>query len=368
MPRKKGSPNRNYPNLGLVDALEIPQAIQDHASGMPTSKLDLAEFVGRSPAASQLRERLLASRAYGLTVGGVNAEEFSLTPLGDEATGVDEVARQSALKEAVFNIEPFRAFLLTYDGKKVPSTAALKTFLIKEAGVPEDWAEDAAERVIADAGFAGLLRDLRGALYVDLSGAGSSRQARAHSTDEDDEGSLEEAAHEDAPALAPRKVIPDDAVTTPGQEAMKVFIAHGKNRKPLDELKSMLDQFKVKYAVAVDAPHQGRPISAKVAELMRKQCSSAIFIFTADERFLRESDGSTEEVWRPSENVVYELGAASVLYDRRIVIFKEKGVTFPSDFSDLGYIEFEKDGLVQQMGQLFAELVSLDILEVRAKG
>lgn len=368
MPRKKGLPNRNYPSLGLADALEIPQAIQDHASGMPTSKLDLAEFVGRSPAASQLRERLLASRAYGLTEGGVNAEEFSLTPLGDEATGVDEVARQAALKEAVLNIEPFRAFLLTYDGKKVPSTAALKTFLSKEAGVPEAWEEHAAERVIEDGKFAGLLRNLRGALYVDLTSGGPTPQRRAHSAEDDDEPEMEETRLEDGPDFTRRRVIPDDAVTTAGQFPMKVFIAHGKNRKPVEQLKSMLDQFKVKYAVAVDAPHQGRPISAKVAELMREQCSSAIFIFTADERFLREANGSTEEVWRPSENVVYELGAASVLYDRRIVIFKEKGVTFPSDFSDLGYIEFEKDGIVQQMGQLFAELVALDILEVRAKG
>ena len=45
----------------------------------------------------------------------------------------------------------------------------------------------------------------------------------------------------------------------------KVFIAHGKNRTPLDQLKKVLDQFKVKYAVAVDEAHKGRPISAKVA-------------------------------------------------------------------------------------------------------
>lgn len=145
----------------------------------------------------------------------------------------------------------------------------------------------------------------------------------------------------------------------------KVFIAHGKNRVPLEQLKKALDQFKVKYAVAVDEPNQGRPISKKVAELMRDECSSGIFIFTADERFVRElKDGGTEEVWRPSENVVYELGAASILYENRIVIFKEKGVSFPTDFSDLGYIEFEKDQLVAEIGSLFSELVGLDILEV----
>ena len=153
-----------------------------------------------------------------------------------------------------------------------------------------------------------------------------------------------------------------------GQIPKKVFVAHGKNRTPLGQLKEMLERFKVPYAIAVEEPNKGRPISAKVASLMRDECSSAIFIFTADEKLLRAlDDGSKDEVWRPSENVIYELGAAAVLYDRRIVIFKERRVSLPSDFSDLGYIEFDKDQLAEKMGDLFSELVALDILEVRAK-
>lgn len=151
--------------------------------------------------------------------------------------------------------------------------------------------------------------------------------------------------------------------------AGSLTLAHGKNHTPLDQLKAALGQFKVQFAVAINEPNAGRPISKKVAALMRDECSSGIFIFTADERFLREGvNGEHEEVWRPSENVVYELGAASILYENRIVIFKEKGVSFPSDFNDLGYIEFEKDQLVAELGNLFSELVALDILEVRAKG
>jgi hypothetical protein len=128
----------------------------------------------------------------------------------------------------------------------------------------------------------------------------------------------------------------------------------------------MLDKFKVPYAVAIDEPNKGRPISAKVGPLMRDECSSAIFILTADERFERkDGQGELQEVWRPSENVIFELGAASVLYDRRIVIFKEKGVSFSTEFSDLGHIEFDRDQLVREMGSLFSELVAVGILEVR---
>jgi hypothetical protein len=58
-----------------------------------------------------------------------------------------------------------------------------------------------------------------------------------------------------------------------------------------------------------------------------------------DKKFLKKvSCGAPTEVYRPSENVVYELRAASVMWDRKIIILREDGVNFPSDFSALGYI------------------------------
>ena len=86
-----------------------------------------------------------------------------------------------------------------------------------------------------------------------------------------------------------------------------------------------------------------------------------IFIFTSDEE-LRSETGSI--VARPSENVIYELGAASLLYGRKIVILKEVGVDFPSDFSDLGWIEFEKDALEAKAMDLLREMISLDALRL----
>ena len=87
---------------------------------------------------------------------------------------------------------------------------------------------------------------------------------------------------------------------------------------------------------------------------MWDDCLSGIFIFTADEKFLREVEaepGRTEEVWRPSrERRVRNRRRSSILYENRIVIFKETDVEFPSDFSHLGYIEFEKDQLAVEVG------------------
>jgi predicted nucleotide-binding protein len=379
MSRAKGTKNRNYPSLTLEDAISVGEAIQDRASGMKVSRLTLAELLDRSPSSSAFRELVFASRSYGLTTGGINSEEFELTMLGGAATGPDEVARDEARRKAVLNIEPYRAFLTAFTGKRVPSPVVFREFLVKSAGVASERAAECADMIVADARFAKLLRTLKGVDYVELAGVAAVAFATGgddaqDGSGSDDEGGRDLSRAEDAGAVAEtdqgaapfRARASED---TAGGGSKKVFIAHGKNRVPLTQLKEMLDKFKVRYAVAIDEPNKGRPISAKVGQLMRDECSSAIFIFTADERFERKDDqGERQEVWRPSENVIFELGAASVLYDRRIVIFKEKGVSFPTDFSDLGHIEFDRDQLVREMGSLFSELVALDILEVRAKG
>jgi hypothetical protein len=61
---------------------------------------------------------------------------------------------------------------------------------------------------------------------------------------------------------------------------------------------------------------------------------------------------------------VYELGAASILYGKKIVILKEAGVTLSSDFSDLGHITFEKDRLDAKAGDLMKEFIGFGLLKV----
>ncbi|MCW7480350.1 TIR domain-containing protein [Leptospira kanakyensis] len=149
-----------------------------------------------------------------------------------------------------------------------------------------------------------------------------------------------------------------------GQNSSKlgegIFIAHGKNKKPLEQLKKILDQFKIPYKVAVEEPNLGRPISLKIKETMAA-CNCAILIFTADEEF---QDLKGKSIWRPSENVIFELGAAGYLYDKRIVILKEDSVEFASNFKDIGYISFEKDQLESQSMAVFKELIGFGILKI----
>ena len=145
--------------------------------------------------------------------------------------------------------------------------------------------------------------------------------------------------------------------TTLGQG---IFVAHGKNKNPLEQLKKILDQFQIPYKVAIDEPHLGRPIGEKVRGTMQ-ECNCAILIFTADEEF-QNKDGDT--IWRPSENVVYELGAAGYLYGSRVVILKEDTVEFPTNFKDIGYISFSKDQLGAKSMEVLKELIGFGIVKV----
>jgi predicted nucleotide-binding protein len=139
-----------------------------------------------------------------------------------------------------------------------------------------------------------------------------------------------------------------------------IFVAHGKNKKPLEQLKVILDQFKIPYRVATEEPNLGRPIGSKVKETM-ELCNCAILIFTADEEF-RDATGNS--IWRPSENVAHELGASGFLYGNRIVIMKETDVQFPSNFRDLGHISFEKDRLDAKAMDILRELIGFGIVKV----
>jgi predicted nucleotide-binding protein len=191
------------------------------------------------------------------------------------------------------------------------------------------------------------LFESRGALHVTFEGPTVSSEAEIEVPPE----STEDAVTEPIPV----------SPTEPPKKN-QIFVVHGKNRTPLKQLKVILDKFKIPYKVAMDEPHKGRPISKKVAELMR-ECTSAIIIFTADELYL---DADSKEIWKPSDNAVYELGAASILYDK-IVILKEDRVTLASDFKDIGYISFEKDKLNAEAMGLITEFIGFGIVEIIPK-
>ena len=331
------------------------------------NRLLLAEAMGYSPSSSAFRDRIASSAKYGLTEGSYSSETVSVTALGESVTRpTNSSERFAARQEAIRNVELFDRLVLHFANSKLPAPDFLKNTLERDPfGIDPSWSESAAEAFTDAARDVGYLRNIAGSPHIVLDASDSVPEV-PYQPDEF------ESETDDADAAASRTVstVPDTRVAESRDRSaerpppVQIFIAHGKNRRPLEQLKSILNDWKVPFLVAADEPNAGRPIPEKVADTMR-DCSAGIFIFTADEEF---SDAAGTTVMRPSQNVVYELGAASLLYGRKIVVLKEVGVTFPSDFSDLGWIEFAKDALDAKAMDLLREMIALEAVRLVSAG
>lgn len=345
---------RNYPKDSLQQALAISQKIADENAGAPMNRLLVADALGIKPASSNFKYLLSSSRMYGLSEGTEKATEVSLTALGKRVTRASGPERIGALRQAALNIPLYQAFFERFNGNKLPSPEMLRKILVADFSVPTDRAEEAAALVIETGEFIGVLRQISGSPHVLMDAALDSSTASDDSI---------EAEVDEATPLVPTSG--DEASGEPPRELPKqgpkpIFVGHGKNTGPLEKLEKILAGFQIPYKVAVSEPNLGRPIPAKVRDIML-ECGSAILIFTRDQGFTNDAG---EEVWRPSENVAHELGACSFAYEDRIVIFKEQGLDLPTNFSSIGYIEFEENGIAAKTAELLQELIGFGLVKI----
>lgn len=358
--RSKGRAVAAFPRNTLKEALRIAEAIHDKNGGNPMPPIDLAVAIGSSPGSSVFRDILSSSYKYGLTTGAFNQPRVTLTTLGLSIVApVSSDAKRAALIEAAFSPPIFRLIQDYFRNKKLPESPFFENTISREFPVPKDFAQECAATFTENATFVGLVRTGPTGNWLTESVQSGKIDTHPPAANEPRFGPTEGTPAAELPATGtPAELEPP----VPSSRPLKnyIFIGHGKNTKTLDQLRAVLDQYSIPYRIATEDANRGRPISQKVADTMR-DCGAAILIFTADEE-LQRKDGSI--VWKPSENVVHELGAASILYDQRIVIFKEEGVELPSNFKDLGYITFPKDELRSKGIDLFRELTALKIIKV----
>lgn len=363
MPRDTGTPNRAFPVHSLEKALQIVQAIVENGAARPMDRLLLAEAVNRTPSSSEFKKLLSSSLKYGLTEGTEKADFVKPTTLGLQiARPVSEAERIQGLTRAIRTPELLGQIYVHFNKQKLPRIDFLKNVLARQFGVEDQYTEELANLITENAKFAGVLQTIGGSTYINLDlvavSAGAARPADSPQISDDALKSPEFNGDEVPVATTEIKTSVISHQTTPKQ----IFVAHGKKQAPLKEIQLILNKFKIPYVVAIEEAHAGRPISVKVAEMMQ-QSSAGLFIFTKDEEF---QDANGKSVWRPSENVVFELGAGSMIWGKKIIILKEEGVNFASDYQDLGYITFQEGQLASIGMQLFMELIAFDFIKVEA--
>lgn len=353
---------RNFPKHSLEASLVVAQKIQDEMGGKPMNRLLLADALGLSPSSSNFREILSSSYKYGLTEGTEKADQISLTAIGESAAGTDAIKRLAALRSAALRSPVFGQFFKDYGNKKVPSAEMLPKVLHATYAVPKELTAECASLIDANGRFVEIIREISGSPHILLEAEVAKATNDEDATDgaQNSNGDVIGGAP-DANQELPRQLT---QLVPPSEQSARthkpIFVAHGKNKAPLQQLQALLTSFQIPHKVVIDEANLGRPISQKVRDTLQ-ECGSAILIFTRDEQFI---DRNGIEIWRPSENVVYELGATSYLYGDRIVIFKEKGIHFPTNFQNIGYIEFESDDIQARTADLLKELIGFGLVRV----
>jgi len=349
---ERGKIKSDFPKHSLEEALKVAEALENANGGKPLPPVETATALGLSPGGSGFKMILSSSIRYGLTSGSYNQERISLEELGRNIVEPKSPReKRSALVTAAFLPTTFKSIYEYYKGKKLPEASFFQNTVVREFEVPREHAEKCISVFNANIEFLGLVRVATTGRWLSTETVSTMEVESPNGTEEVTDFKGDNITEEGPPVQ--KSAAPKNAI----------FIGHGKNKKPLDQLKQILDQYKIPYKVAIQEPNTFRPISQKVADVM-KECGAAILIFTADEEF---KDDSGQALFRPSENVVYELGAASVLYGGRIIIFKENDLNFPTNFRDIGHIPFEKDALSAKTNELFGELIAFGLISLTVR-
>ena len=329
----------NVPLCSVDEALIVPQALWDHLAGKPSSPLQVCKALDLSPSSSKWRDLSGAAIAYGLTLGGCNAKEISLEPLGKRAVApIEEGDDIIAVQQAVMTPTILKQFFDYYQNKKFPKDSIAENMLI-EWGVPKDRAHDVVELIKQNGIFARLFSDIKGSQYVmPQTGPLNFSENELENGDEFEEDSLPKELLQRLDLVAPSSI---KEIKTNLRANNKVFISHGKNRKMVDNLKELLIFGTFEPIVSVEREASAISVPEKVFSDMRDCCAGIIHI--EEEKILIDEAGNTHKVL--NENVLIEIGAAIALYGKKIILLCQKGITLPSNLQGLYRCEYEGDKL-----------------------
>lgn len=322
----------DFPRVTLKDSLVIARALVDNFAAKSATPLDIAGAINRSPTSSDWRYLTGASVAYGLTIGGYNAKEVGLTDLGRKIImPTEENQDKQALIQAALNPKILKSFYEKYDRNKFPREDIAINVLVG-MGVPQERAKEAL-RILKDNGnFVGILANITGNLFVQLSKTKIAEDQQI--TPSSEEPQEQESHEQEPPAIAPV------SEKTEVDKAFKVFISHGKNSKILDQIKTSLELGGFEPIVAEEEETTAIPVPKKILDQMR-QCRAAVISVSAD----KNPETETGESFEINQNVLIEVGTAFVLYDEKVILVWDKRITVPSNLQGLYRCEYEGDEL-----------------------
>lgn len=348
-----------YPAYTLEDALGVAQAIQNANAGLPFARALLAGALGTTPKSSAFTQRLNASAAYGLTQGGYNDADISLTPLGETLAYGDDRRAQS-LVEAAMTPPIFGGFYEMLDGKCLPESAYAQNLLKRELGVLDSLVDECLSILIANGEYAGIIREQNGVSVVRLDVRRPQPAAVLPSPD----APSEERSHWVHPSEdlivardARNPAVPENRAPDDISDASKssVFVARIGESDAAQFVVSTLEQF----GIPVSSPRFGddaeMPLPSEVAAEMRSS-HAAVLVFA--------DHGGEGQLIR--DKMLFMLGACCALYDDRVVIFHEADTAPLPNLNGLGRVSFRSEHIAESGLGLLMELHKAGVVSISA--
>jgi hypothetical protein len=340
---------RPYPSYTLQDSVSVPKAIYEVNAGLPFDRELLAGALGTTPKSSAFTMRLNASAAYGLTEGGYNDPDIRLTDLGETVVAADgEGARTRALAEAAMTPDTFGGFYELLDGRKLPQSEYLHNILQRQLGVRPDLAEECLGILQENGEFAGIISEVDGEFLVRLPKPDTAVQ----------------------PVVAPGKVATElptpyqtggrqpDAPTRrePVRDAEKrIFIGQIGDSDAARYVASMLEELGVSTASPqIPEGDADLLVPQNVSQAMRES-GAAILVFR-----------SGDNAWSSRDKMIGMLGAASVLFDDRVVLLHERGEQLNIGLNELNHIDFDRERPGESGLKLLIALHKSGVIKVSA--
>ncbi len=162
---KRRRSQRPFPASTFEEPLAFAKAIFQLGSGQPVKRLTLFDQLNKSPESGGSRQLIINSGRYGLTKGGVQADNIELTPEGLKVVDEHVSAREKARTQvdlAILRIDPFGRLFEKFVGNKLPAHAVLID-AAKDVGIDSEHAPEAIDTFVVNLRFVGLLKTLSGA-------------------------------------------------------------------------------------------------------------------------------------------------------------------------------------------------------------
>ena len=302
---------RPYPNFTLEDTLALPRAIQDSISGLPLDRPLLARALGTTTSSSSFTMKINSSAKYGLTQGGYNDPQISLTPLGKSIVAPedpDELRR--SLIEAALHPDVFGRFYKMLDGKRLPEGPYAQNMLQRELSIHPALTLECLAILKANGLFVGVLREVGDSLSVVMTAP--------EQLDDPDRSELSGAEEEPPPSeseSAAQMAQADDAPKSAPHR--RLFIGHGGLTEPVGFVRALLEDFGLAYGIVEGETRDEQPVPEEISDEMRR-CTAAVLVFDS------LAGKGTSSRPNPLGGLRYMLGAASVLYGGGVVIFAER--------------------------------------------